>query len=179
MKKQDLIILSIIITALVLVRVFGNIPNFNPLGAVALMGGMFLGRKAWAYALPLGALFIGDLLLAGTSAEYGQYLFSSSFVFVYVAFALIILLGSSLAKKVNIITVLGSSIIAAVAFFLITNAGSWLALDVYPKSFAGLMSAYEAGIPFFRTTLISQVVFSLAIYIVFSLATSRKLEFAK
>jgi hypothetical protein len=65
------------------------------------------------------------------------------------------------------------SILSAIMFFLVTNAGSWIALD-YDKSISGLINAYSAGIPFFRATLASQVLFSLGIFIVYNLATQRK-----
>lgn len=179
MKKQDLIILSVILFGLVLIRVFFNIPNFNPLGAVALMGGLFIGKKSWTYLLPLGALFLGDAILALSSPTYAEYLFSTSFLFVYGAFALIIALGMLLAKNPSLLTVLAGSFGAAILFFLFTNAGSWLAYDMYSKDFAGLLASYEAGIPFFRNTLISQVLFSVIIYVVYSVVTSRRLALAK
>ena len=81
MKKQDIIVLTGILLALVLVRVFFNIPNFNPLGAVALMGGVLFGKKLWAYAIPLGILFLGDVLIGRTSPMHMEYLFSTSFYF--------------------------------------------------------------------------------------------------
>ena len=64
-----------------------------------------------------------------------------------------------------------------ILFFLITNAGSWLALN-YDRSLSGLMNAYNAGIPFFRATLVSQLLFSLGIYIIYNLATQRKTSLA-
>ena len=64
MKKQDIIILSAVMLALVLIRVYFNIPNFNPLGAIALMGGVLFGRNWLAFLIPVSALFVGDLLLA-------------------------------------------------------------------------------------------------------------------
>ena len=175
MKKQDIIVLTGILLALVLVRVFFNIPNFNPLGAVALMGGVLFGKKLWAYAIPLGILFLGDVLIGRTSPMHMEYLFSTSFIFVYASFAAIIGLGMLLAKKPSFVKVVGGSLAAAIVFFLVSNAGSWMYLDVYPKTLSGLAAAYEAGIPFFRNTLVSQVVFSLGIYMVYSLSTQKKL----
>ncbi|MGB1038878.1 MAG: DUF6580 family putative transport protein [Bacteroidia bacterium] len=177
-KKQDIVVLSVVLVALVLARVFFNIPNFNPLGAVALMGGLLFGKKLWAFVVPLGALFIGDVFLSFSSPIEAQYLFSTSFMFVYASFALIIALGIALNKNPNATKILGGSLAAAVLFFLVSNAGSWLAYDVYPNNFSGLMSAYEAGIPFFRSTLVSQVLFSLGIYVVYNLATNKKLALA-
>jgi hypothetical protein len=175
MKKQDIIILSAILIGLTLVRVLFDIPNFNPIGAVALMGGILFGKKLLAYAVPLGAILIGDIILGTKSAMNAEYLFSSSFFMVYLSYAVIITIGIALAKKPNLINVLGGSLVAAAGFFLISNAGAWISLDVYPKSLGGLVAAYKAGIPFFRSTLVSQVIFSLGIYGVYSAVTQKKL----
>lgn len=167
-----------VLIALVLIRVFFNIPNFNPLGAVALMGGILFGRNIWAFIIPIGALLLGDVLLGLSSPTYAEYLFSSTFFFVYASFVLIIGLGITLAKKPNATKVLGGSLAAAVLFFLVSNAGAWITLNIYAKDFSGLLAAYEAGIPFFRSTLVSQVLFSLGIYVVYSLVTKKKLSLA-
>ncbi len=178
MKKQDIITLSLILLALVAVRVFFDIPNFNPLGAVALMGGLLFGKKMIGYIFPIGTLLLGDVILGLTSPIYSEYLFSSSFIFVYAAFALIVLIGMQLADKPSLKTVIGGSFTAAILFFLVSNSGSWLYLDMYPKTFAGLLGAYEAGVPFFRNTLVSQLLFSSAIYVVYNLSTSKKISIA-
>jgi hypothetical protein len=100
-------------------------------------------------------------------------MFSTTFMFVYISFALMILLGTALKNKASVTGVTVGSILSAIMFFLVTNAGSWIALD-YDKSISGLINAYSAGIPFFRATLASQVLFSLGIFIVYNLATQRK-----
>ena len=175
MKKNQIILLAIIMIVLASVRVLMPEANFNPMGAIALMGGVLFGKRIIAYLIPFGALFIGDLLMANSSPMYSDYLFSTSFLFVYLAFALIIALGILLAKKPNFINVLGGSLGAAVIFFLVSNFGSWLFLTMYPKTLAGLAACMEAGIPFFRSTLVSQVLFSLGIFVVYSIATRKNL----
>ncbi len=178
MKKSEIIILTLLFVALVTLRMVIPIENFNPVGAIALMGGLLFGRRAIAFAIPLGALFFGDLLLASTSPDAASYLFSSGFLMVYLAFAAIIGLGMLLAKKPSLLNVIGGSLGAAAVFFLISNFGAWMYLEMYPKTFSGLIACMDAGIPFFRATLVSQLVFSVAIYGVYTLATQRKFALA-
>ena len=177
MKKQDLIILSSIILVLIAMRSIFNIPNFNPIGAIALMGGILFHKKTTAFLVTIGALFLGDIILGLSSPIYMDYMFSTTFLFVYVAFLLMILLGTALKNRASLMTIFLGSVVSAILFFLITNAGSWLALN-YDRSLSGLMSAYNAGIPFFRATLVSQLLFSLGIYIIYNLATQRKTSLA-
>lgn len=177
MKKQDLIVLSSIILVLIAMRSIFNIPNFNPIGAIALMGGILFHKKTTAFLVTIGALFLGDIILGLSSPIYMDYMFSTTFLFVYVAFLLMILLGTALKNRASLMTIFLGSVVSAIVFFLITNAGSWLALN-YDRSLSGLMSAYNAGIPFFRATLVSQLLFSLGIYIIYNLATQRKTSLA-
>lgn len=55
-------------------------------------------------------------------------------------------------------------VLAAVAgslvFFLLTNFGSFLTDPMYPKTAAGLMSAYAMGLPFLGNTIAGDLVFS-------------------
>lgn len=177
MKKQDIIVLSSIILVLIAMRSIFNIPNFNPIGAIALMGGILFHKKTTAFLVTIGALFLGDIILGLSSPIYMDYIFSTTFLFVYVAFLLMILLGTALKNRASLMTISLGSVVSAILFFLITNAGSWLALN-YDRSLSGLMSAYSAGIPFFRATLVSQLLFSLGIYIIYNLATQRKTSLA-
>jgi hypothetical protein len=177
MKKQDIIVLSSIILVLIAMRSIFNIPNFNPIGAIALMGGILFHKKTTAFLVTIGALFLGDIILGLSSPIYMDYMFSTTFLFVYVAFLVMILLGTALKNRASLMTISLGSVVSAILFFLITNAGSWLALN-YDRSLSGLMSAYSAGIPFFRATLVSQLLFSLGIYIIYNLATQRKTSLA-
>jgi hypothetical protein len=177
MKKQDIIILTSIIVALITIRVIFNIPNFNPIGGIALMGGILFPKRSTAFLITLGALFLGDFMLGLSSPTYMEYMFSTTFLFVYISFIFIIMLGMALKNRASLLSVIAGSILSAIIFFLITNAGSWLALD-YSKSFSGLMSSYAAGIPFFRATLVSQLLFSVGIYVLYNLATQRKTSIA-
>ena len=177
MKKQDIIVLSSIILVLIAMRSIFNIPNFNPIGAIALMGGILFHKKTTAFLVTIGALFLGDVILGLSSPIYMDYMFSTTFLFVYVAFLLMIMLGTALKNRASLISISLGSVVSAILFFLITNAGSWLALN-YDRSLSGLMSAFSAGIPFFRATLVSQLLFSLGIYIIYNLATQRKTSLA-
>lgn len=174
MKKSEILLLSILFVALTAARLLMPEANFNPLGAVALMGGLLFGKRILAFTIPLGALLVGDLLMAASSPMYGDYLFSSSFFTVYLSYALIIVMGIALAKRPSMMKVIGGSIGAAVLFFIVSNFGSWLYFGMYPMNFGGLMECYAAGIPFFRPTVISQLAFSLGIYLVYAFSTQRK-----
>src|SRR5678815_5256703 len=77
-----LALLSAIVAAAAL-RLAPHPPNFTPIGAMALFSAAYLGRRPIAFAAPLGALLLSDLLLG----------FYHGIVTVYASVALIVVVG--------------------------------------------------------------------------------------
>jgi hypothetical protein len=142
---------------------FGWLHNFAPLSAIALCGAFCLPRR-WAFALPLVALFISDIAL---NLHYKTALLTWEMAARYVALGGIAWVGWSLRSRPQAVRVLGASVAASIAFFLVTNTASWLTEPAYAKTFAGWSQAMTSGVPgfpstlfFFRHTLISDVLFT-------------------
>ena len=136
-----IVVLSVILFA-ALLRLLPHWPNFTPIAAMALFAGTYFDRKQFAFAIPVAAMFISDLII-GLHANMPA---------VYLSFAITVVLGMAIRKKVTVGSVLMASIGSAVIFFLITNFSAWLAMSFYPKNFMGLMDCYVAGLVFFRDT---------------------------
>ena len=157
MKKdsiREILIVAMLIFLSALCRIFTNqigLWNFNAIGAAALFGGIVLKDKRLAYVVPLLSLFLSDVFLqCFTSIHALDRNYLGQLLFVYGAFLLITWIGT-LIKKVNVLTLLLSSIGTGVLFFLISNLGTFLTTDLYPKSGAGLLACYAAGIPFYQS----------------------------
>jgi hypothetical protein len=92
--------------------------------------------------------------------------------FVYTSYAIYLLLGRLIARNSTSVPRLGVAAIAgSVQFFLITNFGVWIDQVVHPEMYVGtalhyeptlkgLIDCFEAGIPFFKGTLISDIAFT-------------------
>ncbi|SDH08924.1 DUF6580 family putative transport protein [Chitinophaga filiformis] len=157
MKKdsiREILIVAMLIFLSALCRIFTNqigLWNFNAIGAAALFGGIVLKDKRLAYVVPLLSLFMSDVFLqCFTSIHALDRNYLGQLLFVYGAFLLITWIGT-LIKKVNVLTLLLSSIDTGVLFFLISNLGTFLTTDLYPKTGAGLLACYAAGIPFYQS----------------------------
>lgn len=157
MKKdsiREILIVAMLIFLSALCRIFTNeigLWNFNAIGAAALFGGIVLKDKRLAYVIPLLSLFLSDVFLqCFTSIHALDRNYLGQLLFVYGAFLLITWIGT-LIKKVNVPTLLLSSIGTGVVFFLISNLGTFLTTDLYPKTGAGLLACYAAGIPFYQS----------------------------
>jgi hypothetical protein len=144
-----LALLSAIVAAAAL-RLVPHPPNFSPIGAMALFGGAYLGRRGLAFVAPLAALLLSDAVIG----------FHSGMPFVYASIALIVLIGLALRSRIGLVTVAAASISSSVLFFGITNFGVWLQSGMYPHSFAGLGACYVAAIPFFQNTVAGDLFFS-------------------
>lgn len=144
-----LAILSAIVAAAAL-RLAPHPPNFTPIGAMALFGAAYLGRRPLAFAAPLGALLLSDLALG----------FYSGMLVQYLSVALIVLLGWAVLKRVTPLRVGASAVASAILFFVTTNFGVWLSSGMYPPTMAGLAACYVAAVPFFHNTLAGDLFFS-------------------
>ncbi len=144
--------------------------NFTPVGAIALFGGAYFTDKWKAYLVPLVALFLSDVAL--------NYLYSSKWVlwdtgsfWVYLSFAVIVLVGS-LIRKANVLNVFLASIVAVAIHWLITDL-PWVNGNLYPHTFAGYMQSLAAAIPFERNMLLGDVVFCAILFGGFEFAKSK------
>lgn len=170
MKKKEIIVLLLIIVAmatrfLFIVDGVSIIPNFTAVGAIAILGATHLnGLKKWV--LPLVVLWLSDLIL--NNVVYAQY-YDSFQVFgspwVYGSILLIGLLAYFMMRKPSWGKLALTGLGGAILFFLVTNFGVWISpTSPYAKDIGGLVSSYEMGIPFFRNTLLGNLVFSFALF---------------
>lgn len=173
MTKRQIYIQTAIVVFIILIAAFSRlIPhthNLTPVGAIALFGGAYLGRNWIAFIIPVGAIYLSDLILNnvvyaadGAPFSYGY----EGWYWVYGTYALIVLLGAFLLKKVTVLRVIGGSLGATALFFLITNFSCWPGTvpPVYTPDMNGLMACYVAGLPFLKGTLIGDLVFSTALF---------------
>jgi len=162
MKKNAFYILSGFILFAALSRLLPHATNFTPLGAIALFGAAYFPSKKWAFIIPILALWLSDLFLNNIfySAYYdGFTLFTSGFLYIYGAFALIIILGFYLFKHITLPRVVGGALGGSIIFFVISNFGVWLTSPMYPLTVEGLALCYTAAIPFFHYTLAGNLLY--------------------
>lgn len=137
-------ILFIILAAFL--RLVPHIPNFAPIGAMALFGGVYLNKK-YALLIPLIAMILSDFFLG----------FSAATPFVYISFLLIGCLGLLLRKHMSFKNILLATLSGSLLFYLITNFGVWLVGNLYPHTLSGLVLCYTLALPFFRNTVLGDL----------------------
>lgn len=142
-----LLLLGGLIALAVIARLVPHPFNLTPVGAVALFSGATLTSRRLAFALPMLALLIGDVFVG----------FHILMPPVYACFLLNVALGRRIRQRTSFSSVTGMTLLGACVFFVVTNFASWIAF--YEHSFSGLVQCYIMGLPYFRYTLIGDLVY--------------------
>lgn len=184
MKNGRLIIFTLILIIITVIckRYLGadaTWSGFSPVIAIALFSGFIIKERNMSFLMPLLALFISDLTIQ---------LLHNADIFPYAGFYdgqwknYLILLSATLIglalKGRSFKTLAAGSLIAPTVFFLISNFNVWLNAgeSFYPKTFSGLMTCYEAGLPFYRNALIATLIFLPAIAFTYNYMTRKKTQ---
>ncbi len=167
MKPSVKKILSVIL--LILLGVAGRIffvevikvPNLEIITALSLLAGFSLGG-VFSFLTPLAIIFLSDWFIGNNAI----------LLFTWSAFGLIGLSGILLGKqnKFSLVFVLktsGFGILAACFFFLYTNFGWWVLSGMYPHTWWGLLACYVNGLPFFKTNLVGDLIFTPLVFSAF------------
>ncbi|RQO29905.1 hypothetical protein DBR32_15125 [Taibaiella sp. KBW10] len=139
-----------------------HIWNFASIGAISLFSGAIFKNKSFSFALPLIAYLITDIYLQVTR---GTGFYDASQFFVYGAMALIVWIGTKM-KRATWYNVIGFAVLSSATFFIVSNFGVWFAgffpskYVMYPTTLTGLIDCFVAGIPFYKNTFASDIVFS-------------------
>jgi hypothetical protein len=177
-----LIVFTLVLAALVTgcKLVFGpdlDWSGFSPVIAIALFAGFIMKQKDYSFLLPLLALLISDVAI---QILYSQDLFPYAgfykgqwvnYLFIFLA----TLVGWMLKGK-NYTSLAAGAVAAPTVYFLASNFMVWRGTSeaVYTNNFAGLMTCYEAGLPFYRNSVIATLVFLPVILVVYNLLTKKK-----
>lgn len=169
-KKPNLrvVILLFFMIMVGIVRVLNSIEfnawsNFTPIGAMAIFGGAYFTPRWKAFAFPLFTLFIGDLIIYALLSGNGF----GGRPLIYVAFALIVLIGVVIIKRVTVKQVALASVTSTLSFWLMADFYVWLGggIDIrtqlpLSRDLAGLIQCYWQGLPYMINFLLGTLFYS-------------------
>jgi len=159
------LVLAALIIVAALTRVLPHPPNFSPIAAIALFGGAYFAARAWAVLVPLAGLLISDLVLASVNGGlYASWFGGSGIWVIYGCIGLTTAMGFGLRGKVTGVRVLGYSLAGSALFFVVTNFAAWLGNPMYPKTAAGLVASYVAGIPFLQWSVLGTLFYAAVLF---------------
>jgi hypothetical protein len=163
MSKRSLVLAGIVVMA-ALARLVPHPPNVTPIAAIALFGGACFADRKLAYALPLAAMLLSDLILACT-----RYSLSSMLVIqpvVYACFVATTALGKLIKDRHSVWQVGMATLAGSVLFFVVIDFAVWAgdAGHLYPRNASGLAACYVAAIPFLRNSVLGDAAFTAVLF---------------
>ncbi|MFZ2025482.1 MAG: DUF6580 family putative transport protein [Microgenomates group bacterium] len=149
-------------------RLAPHAPNLTAVGAVSLFMGAKYGVKKSLIVL-LSTMLIADSIKGLHSVMWAT----------YGALIVGIFIGKYIASKNSAGWIIGSTVVSSIVFFVVTNFAVWLAPNyMYAKTFSGLMECYAMAIPFFRNTLVGDLMYSGVFFGGFALVESFRKKYA-
>lgn len=128
----------------------GALPyNFTPVEAIALFGGAYFSDRRLAFIVPLGAMFVADLVIG----------LHPLLPLIYACIAASVVLGFALRGKVSVARVAGCGILGSLLFFAVVSFAEWVIGDTsYCR--AGIVPCYVAALPFLKSSLAGTLLWS-------------------
>ena len=136
-------IAAVLVLLAAALRILPHPWNFTPIGAMALFSGSAFRERWLRFIFPLLALFAGDAVVG----------FHRLMPVVYLSFLASVVIGMWIGEERNVLRIAGGTVLGATQFFLVTNFAVWVVFTTYPKSAAGLIACYAAGIPLYWNSL--------------------------
>jgi hypothetical protein len=170
--KSVIIALILLVVVAALYRIFPNRPyGFAPQYAMAIFGGaVFIKDKKWAFLLPILSMFISDVLyqalyINGLSSMQGFY---EGQLQNYILFGALTVIGFFI-KKINVVSVLLASLASPTFYFILSNFIVWAGVGGTrglnrPRTWDGLMMAYNDALPFYPNSLYATLFFSTLLF---------------
>ena len=151
-------VLVIIILMAAFSRLLPHPPNFTPIMAMGLLGGVYFKNRQFAVIVPLLAMIVSDVVLG----------FHGTMIWVYSSIIVISLSASLLKPKM--VNLGFASIGSSLFFFFVTNFGVWMTSSFYPKTLTGLGASYTAGLPFLQNAMVGDLMYVGILFGAFELA---------
>ncbi|MEI8134529.1 MAG: DUF6580 family putative transport protein [bacterium] len=140
-----------------------NINNFNAVTATAVFAGAYLSRKRYALLIPMITMLLTDAVIGFYDTSY--------MAVVYGSFILAFAIGTVYSKKPSYLRYIVVALGGSFTFFLVTNFAWWpFYTTLYPHTLGGLIQSYVMGIPFYKNSIISDLLFSAILFGGFEMA---------
>ncbi len=132
---------------------------FTPVMAALLFFGARGSRRfLW---VPLAALMASDVVL--TKVVYAYPFVWDHFV-TWAWYAAVLWLGTRLGNGAKPLPLMGAALAGSVSFFVVSNFAVWAAYNMYPKTWAGLITCYTLALPFFRHAIEGDLLFTAVMF---------------
>lgn len=164
-KKFFVLFLLAIVGVSIATRLLPHPPNFTPIAALALFAGVYASKVSkWYLLLPVGVMLFSDLFVGFYEPK--------TMAVVYGSFFAIGLMGMVVQKHKNMGTIALGTLLGSVLFYLATNFAVWAFSGMYALTPQGLALSYYTALPFFKFSLLGNVLYVTLFFGIYEFATS-------
>jgi hypothetical protein len=157
------ILMPYLLVALIAVSrlVFSHPYNLIPIFSVLLFFGAC--RPVREFGIVVLGLIGLDIFI--TTYHYG-YRLAPDQALTWMWYLLAANLGATvLGDAISMRRIVGSSLLISVSFFAASNFSVWFEWHMYPKTLGGLAACYVAALPFFRNSVVAELLCSSLLFI--------------
>ena len=153
---MDLALVVFLVAFDVAARLLPHLPGVWPFAASALFAGRMLRMPALAVIVPLAAVLLSNIALAGDDWRI--------MLVVCAAITLPAFAGMLARRWGGAIPVVAAMLSCSLVFFLSTNFAVWAFGTLYPLTLHGLTQCYIAGLPFLDKTVFGDLLWTAVLF---------------
>ena len=153
---MDLLLVAFLIGFDVAARLLPHAPGVWPFAASALFAGRMLRIPALAVVVPLAAVLLSNVALAGDDWRIT--------LVVCAAITLPAFAGMLVRRWQCALPVIAAMLSCSLIFFVTTNFAVWAFGSLYPHTWQGLVQCYVAALPFLDKTVLGDLFWSAVLF---------------
>ncbi len=163
--KSTIILASLLVIIAAISRVVMYPDNFSPIIGMAIFAGAVFTDKRLAFVLPVVAMLLSDVMFEAFNITTGFWGWGQ--LVGYGILVLITFIAFSM-KKHKPGYILAFSVGSSLIFFILSNLSFFLIdnriYQLYTQDAQGLMNCYVAALPFLKTGIIADLVYSFVLF---------------
>ena len=153
---MDVLLVAFLIGFDVFARLLPHAPGVWPYAASALFAGRMLRIPALAVIVPLAAVLLSNVALAGDDWRITAV--------VCAAITLPAFAGMLTRRWQGAIPIIGAMLSCSLIFFVTTNFAVWAFGNLYPLTWEGLVQCYVAALPFLDKTVVGDLFWTAVLF---------------
>ena len=153
---MDLALVAFLIAFDVAARLLPHVPGVWPVAASALFAGRVLRIPALSIVVPVVAVMLSDVALAGDDWRVT--------LVVCAAVTVPALAGMLSRRWRGAVPVVAAMVSCSLIFFVTTNFAVWAFNGMYPMTWQGLVQCYVAALPFLDKTVLGDLLWTAVLF---------------
>jgi Family of unknown function (DUF6580) len=153
---MDLLLVAFLIGFDVIARLLPHAAGVWPFAASALFAGRMLRIPGLAVIVPLAAVLLSNVALAGDDWRIT--------LFVCAAITVPAFAGMLIRRWPGAVPVIGAMLSCSLIFFVTTNFAVWAFSGMYPLTWQGLTQCFIAALPFLDKTVVGDLFWTAVLF---------------